>query len=263
MPRRRTNPEISLFPFLSVLCSVIGVLLLFIVLVLSTRVIAEEERYEETRDYQRPRGPGMADAVEGGIDQHSFAELEAEAKRLTDLLQQRQEKRDALTRKMQALEDLIEFRKTEFLIPAIITRPPEFDKPVPVAIVPDQGYKVDLRPIFVIVSDEGYVVQPSKQTFPVIKAEQIAKAAAAKKGAAPRKGDAVRPGVDPVLAKYLRNLNPKKEYLVFLLQPNGVAAFDEMLSYLETKHKDLRVGYEPFARNWVFANEPDSREAKK
>jgi hypothetical protein len=261
--RRRTHPDISLFPFLSVLCSVIGVLLLFIVLVLSTRVIAEEERYEETLEYRRPRAPGMADALEGGIDQRSFAELEAEIHRLTDLLQVRLEKRDALTRKMQALEDLIEYKKTEFLIPAKITRPVEFDKPVPVAIVPDQGYKNNLRPIFVVVSDEGYVVQPSKQSFPAIKQDQSTKTGPPKKAASSRKSDAVPAGVDPGLAKYLRGLNPNKEYLVFLIQPNGVAAFDEILTYVQTKHKELRFGFEPFARNWVFANEPDGSETKK
>jgi hypothetical protein len=109
----------------------------------------------------------------------------------------------------------------------------------------------------------GYVIQPSKQVFPVIKAEQNAKSGAPKKAAPPRKSDATSPAVAPALAKYLRGLNPSKEYLVFLLQPNGVSAFDEILTYLDSKHKDLRVGYEPFARNWVFANEPDNRETKR
>jgi len=47
MSRRREKIDVSMFPFLSVLCAVIGVMVLFIVLIFSTRVIEVEERYKE------------------------------------------------------------------------------------------------------------------------------------------------------------------------------------------------------------------------
>lgn len=241
MPRRRTYAEISLFPFLSVLCSVIGVLVLFVVLVLGTRVIAVEERYQQTEDHQRKPQPGRPKAIEEGIDEQSLKELQAEVDRLTEQLYQRQERRDALQQKLAALQDLIEFKKTELLVPVTVTRPREFDKAEPVAVVPDQGYNVNLRPILVEVHLQGYTIHPAQTQFPAIALDKANASAA--------------PQASPELEKFLRQVKPSKEYLVFLIHPNGVAAFDAMRRYLAEEHEEIRIGWEPFSRNWVVAND--------
>lgn len=244
MARPRSKTDVSLFPFISVLCAVIGVLVLFIVLILSTRVIVEEQRYEETEAYQRRPHPGRSNADESGVNQEIFAELEKELERLSEQLRQRQGERDALQKKLGALEDLLEFKKTELSIRFDPVRPPEFAKPEAVAIVPDRDreHKVELKPILVEVSASGYIVHPDRSTYPPITREE---------------GDSkAQYVVAPQLTSYLQRAQARRsrEYLLFLIHPNGVTAFDTMQSYLATKHKDVRMGWEPFSREWVLAN---------
>jgi hypothetical protein len=243
MARKRTSLDVSLFPFLSVLCSVIGVLVLFIVMVLSTRVVAiEEERFQETEEYKHKPLPGKPGALEEGIDEASFKELSLEVERLSQLLGERHEKKEALTQKLAALEDLLEFKKTELLVPSKAPpKPREFDKPESMQMVPEEAFQVNLRPIFVEITNQSYTIHPSQKSFPAIAS-----------GDASAKGPAV---ADPELEKFLKGINHKKEYLVLLIHPNGVAPFFGLRFYLIEKHKDIRIGWEPFSRNWKLTND--------
>ena len=122
MTRRRSQVEVSLFPFLSVLCTVIGVLVLFIVLILSTRVVEEDERFRRVAAHNRKPKPGREHVLEQGIDPQTFAALEAELSRVQHALAAREDERLRLKRKLDGLENLLEVKKTEMEVP--LTRRP-------------------------------------------------------------------------------------------------------------------------------------------
>ena len=100
MTRRRSQVEISMFPFLSVLCTVIGVLVLFIVLILSTRVVAENEKYQFTEEHTREVKAGREDVTWEGVDPEFYAAIEAELARLDVALADRIRQRDDLQAKL-------------------------------------------------------------------------------------------------------------------------------------------------------------------
>jgi hypothetical protein len=242
MPRRRSKTDVSMFPFLSVLCCVIGILILFIVLVLSTRVVVEEEKYKEIEAHQRKQRSGKPDVLAEGIDPVTYRALEGELRRLQELLEERKTKRDELRERLATLEELLQLKKDDVFVPAKVVRAPEFDKPEPVAMVPDQGVKVDLRPHFIEVSLQGYIVHPDKEVYPPLQATSAESAGAGKK---------ISPGLDKILQQI--NSRRKKEYVVFLIHPNGVEAFFELRGYLSEKYAEVQMGWEPFSREWVMA----------
>ena len=244
MRRQRSKIEVSLFPFLSVLCTVIGVLILFIVLVLSTRVVVEDERYQQTETQLGQAQAGQPQSPRHGIDAESFAALERELGRLASLLQQRERERDDLTARLQGLEALIKTRKTELLLPRALARPKELDRPERVAVVPDASYQVDLRPILVEVSLHGYTVYPERKHFPPIRKT-------------PSPGQELHVTFEKELVEYLREVDRRKEkeYLVLLVHPNGVEAFNLLRVYLADQHPKLNLGWEPFRRQWILADQ--------
>jgi hypothetical protein len=248
-----------MFPFLSVLCTVIGVLVLFIVLILSTRVIEQDELYRKTEAHQRRPTPGAPDAVEQGIDPATYDQLSAELSRLKGVLAQRQDERVRLGRKLAGLEDLLEYKKTQE-IKVDVARGREFVKPEPVVVVeesaaagPADDFKVTLKPVLLEVSSQGYTAHPSRQAFPAV----VAPADAA--------GDPTRLEVSAELKAFLATLdrNKSKEYLVFLIHPNGVQAFDNIRMYVIQHHPELRQGWEPFSREWIVVNDALNTEAAK
>lgn len=246
MPRRTNRIEISLFPFLSVLCAVIGVLVLFIVLVLSTRVVVQEEYFQRREEHTRQPRVGRPDAMEEGIDAATFETLQEELERLSDQLKARQRERDELTETLRGLEDLIETRKTELLLPRGHLRPQEFDRPEPVAVVPDADYEVSLRPNLIEVSVDGYTLHPSRAHFPPFEVDESSEPGA---------------GANPCseMAAYLQETDRRRarEYLVLLVHPNGVEGFFALRSYLAREHPDLNLGWEPFSRQWILASESE------
>ena len=54
MPRQRSTLGVDMFPFLSVLCSIIGVLMLFMMIIMSTRVTDAHEAAALARRLSRP-----------------------------------------------------------------------------------------------------------------------------------------------------------------------------------------------------------------
>jgi len=246
MGRRRTHVEVSMFPFLSVLCTVIGVLVLFIVLIMSTRVLQQDELHQKVEAHERRPQPGSPDAVEQGIDPATYSALEAELASLHTLLKQRTAEREHLARKLTSLEDLLQFKSTQQLIPHEPTRGRELVKPEPVVLVeakdgvPADGFQVRLFPILVECGLNEYTMYPSRETFPVItrsKEEEVE--------------------LCPKLRKFLSDVarRSKREYLLFLIHPNGVEAFDSIRLYVRKNHSDIRVGWEPFSREWIVVND--------
>lgn len=242
MPVRKSKIDVSMFPFLSVLCSVIGILVLFIVLVLSTRVVVESEKYQRTKEYDRRPVPGTPGALQEGVDPAAYERLEADLQSLGELVVRRKADRDRLRDRLAALEDLLEFKKTEVFITPTVVRPPEFDKPKRVAMVPDQGEMVGQQPIFIEISNKGYLVHPEKRLYPPLTRDEDAPKATVF-------------AVDAALEDFLEQVDSRRqrEYLVLLLHPNGIAPYYSLRSYLATEFSKIKIGYEPFSREWVFA----------
>ena len=251
MTRRRTKVEVTLFPFLSVLCTVIGVLVLFIVLILSTRVVEQDELYRRTEEHRREVSVGSRDAVEQGIDAATYRELESELNRLKGVLAQRVEERDRLNRKLSGLEDLVEFKKTQQLLSTGAPRGRPFAEPEQVVVLaeegaasgPSDGLSVGLKPVLIEVTSSGYTVHPERTSFPPIEKTSS------------DTGDQYLPADE--LKTFLRDLDKRKakEYVVFLIHPNGVEAFANIRIYLLLNHEKLRLGWEPFSPEWIVAND--------
>ncbi len=245
--RKRNHVQVSMFPFLSVLCTVIGVLVLFIVLILSTRVVVEDEKFRATQEHQRKPRPGRENVIEEGIDPQTRALLEAELARIERMLDDRERERYRLQRKLANLESALEFKRTELLIPLTKKpRPKPLTRPEPVHMVPDDGRRIDLAHVLVEVSSRGYTIHPSRQSFPAIQTQVT-------------DDGGFEYTIDPDLNRFLRGVDQrrKREYLLFLIHPNGVSSFDALRYYLDDHHARIRRGWEPFSRNWIVTQDQD------
>jgi hypothetical protein len=242
MARRRVNVDLTLFPFLSVLAGLIAVLMLFMIVTVSTRVLAGEDQAARAR---QPRREENKTAEPDGIDAENYDRLQVELNRLTELLVQRQSEHEALRGSVEQLKDLLEAKQAELLVPAAGGRRMgvRLGEPTPVKVIPARGHVVTKKPIFIEVNASGYVVHPEQRTYRPVD-RQPAQASARKKSAAV---------ADPELAKFLAGVAKKSNevYLVFLVHPNGASAWRGIAEYVR-EHHQLDMGWEPFSREWLL-----------
>ena len=109
-------------------------------------------------------------------------------------------------------------------------------------MIPANGFETPLKPILVEVSSRGYTIHPTRQSFPAIEEKT------------PEVGPQQQ-SLDPNLKRFLHEVERKKnrEYLVFLIHPNGIQAFESLRNYLRSNHDEIRIGWEPFSTNWIVA----------
>jgi len=197
--------------------------------------------------------PGTPGGKITGIDKPTHSKLGLELGRLRQLFSERKAQLEVLQRKLEGLEALLENKKTDLFVKVRRSPLRELAPPTDVhmvekrgyQIVPRGGHKVSLNPVFVEVKSEGYAMYPSRKQFPAI---------VAKRSDDDSSSESV---VDVKLAEFLRRVNTrrKREYLVFLIHPNGVTAYRNIRGYLYEKNYDqVRVGWEPFSRNWILTN---------
>jgi hypothetical protein len=261
MRRRNTKIDVTMFPFLSVLCGLIGVLVLFLVNVLTTRVM-------EAQDPGPPPPPpvkqhGTVDGEEG-LDSEQYEQLQRQIDDLGNLLAVRVQERADVGRRLLELEaSLAEVGDQFSLKPATVRPTPvNLDEPEAVNFVPDtRGREVKQRPVYVEINSDGYLVRPGKKIFPVIEM---------RKSGAQEKYHAV-----PELQKILKSVDDRRDtqYLLVLVHPNGTGAYKPLRRYLlqefpkETKIPQgngqilvitttrIGIGVEPFSRDWEFIAE--------
>ena len=255
MARSREETKVNLFPFLSVLCAVIGVMILFIVLTLGTRVVQQEQKYAALQEGISTPQPGKPDVLTEGIDQRNYQKLDADAARLLRSLEERKKELEGLEDRRLGLEALVEAIKDGLLVRGSRPRPHphELARPKPVVMVETDPYQfvpkgnrdlVRLTPVFVEVRSDGYTVYPSRESFPPIRLPS-------------GEEDASKLDADPALREFLKNFDDDqktRKYLVFLIHPNGVEAFHGIRVYLLLNHEKIRMGWEPFSRTWLLAN---------
>ncbi|CAN5624373.1 hypothetical protein BH23PLA1_BH23PLA1_34110 [soil metagenome] len=245
MARPRSKIELTLFPFLSVLCGLIAVLILHIFVVLET------SRAEARK---APRSP--------------------EARQTTELAKQKQD----LTREIQAIQNqlgvlddereqllrVLELRRRQDRIDAAGTgstgEPIGAPVPKQYRIVPIARGQGDLlkSPVLVEVRADQYIVsgpEPGQQTsYPTIEFDP--------------KSERLK-SIDPNLQAFLATINHQRrdKYLLFLIQPDGIDAFTNIKKYCDKLfttrdgEEERRVaspmdyfdyGFEPFSTDWVL-----------
>lgn len=241
MPARREKLDVSLFPFLSVLCTVIAVMVVLGIMILNTRVVARAEQgYKKLSAGAASRQPGSQDAPSDGIDNERYRQLEEEVTQLSQSFDERKSRMASLRLKFKELQALLESLK-DSEGERIGGAGREAGAPDPITMVPLDGQEIRLKPIFVEVRADGYTVHPSKQHFPAIQVQQEV-------------GTRLRVDLSSDLREFLTNVDTRRqqEYLVFLIHPNGATAFSTMRSYLLFNYSKLRMGWEPFARTWIM-----------
>jgi len=278
---RRSQVQLNLFPFMSVLIAMMGILMFFMIMIVSTRVIAPEDPPPTPLEGSVARGPVTADegtdqrapgekpADGTPIDEKQHAELDAQLQRLKAQLSQRADECQQLEVECWKLRDSIAAVKA-----GADLRPPPAEgetgvslgAPEKVRVVPDRGRAAQTKktPIFVEIQADKFVVHPRKTEYP---ADELAEA-----GSGLRK---FLDGVDRVR---------DREYLLMLIHPAGVSAYQKLRkcllnNYSETITEEepfglgmkrilkitktrIDVGYEPFRRDWLYLAEEQSGGAE-
>lgn len=254
MPRRQGKVELNLFPFLSILCGLIAILMLFMIVILSTRVIEDTAQAKVSLPPPPPpsrengrQTEGDKDEVSDGIPLEEYQRIEAEIDRLAGVLAQRRNEQVELARQRDRLRDLIEAKKIEQLAVTKLKKRINWGapgEPTPVDIVPAKdGPASGKVPVFIECKAEGYLVHPGETTYAPFRHE---------------KRDGSDPGLpDPAFLSFLQEVDREnaRKYLVLLVHPNGVQAFWDAKHLLERQFANLSKGYEPFAKQWRFSRQ--------
>jgi len=243
--RRGSSIGFDMFPFLSVLCSVIGVLMLFILLIVSSRVMAE------TAPPQIPPAPPPPPPRElaprpSGIAEDEYERLATEIRRMAAHLTARQKEAQVLKNDIGKLEDLIAAKEDEQLVPEYgkdRLLGVQVEKPVDVYFDEVENVRVTKTPIFVEVSADKLIVHPEKREYGI---DQL-------------KGP--RSDLQAYLAAVDRQR--KNEYLLLLIHSNGVETYEKFTEFLREKYPHpaapalsrIDTGAEPFSDGWLLISE--------
>lgn len=262
MARGRGKVEVSLFPFLSVLCCMIGVFMLFLVIILSTRVIEAQDQTRQAAKKARQKAAQGSEKPDDGqsIDAETYRALDEQLTELAGQLATKQAEQDELTRRLQALQTLLETKRDELSLAQLAgegRRALALDEPDPVRPVPDLRFRVTKKPVFVEIQLDGYLVQPEKTLYPPLTKKRV--------------GKEDHFTASPELRQFLEQVDRDRQekYLLFLVHPNGIDGYWAMRKYLNqefqvkteipqgdriliiTKSR-IDMGVEPFSVDWQF-----------
>jgi hypothetical protein len=227
--------DVSLFPFLSVLCTMIGVMMLLLLSVVGSRVL------------EAAAGPPSADEVrrQAAIGKERFEQLRGQIDQLETQLAAQRQARDELLALHSQLIDLLAAKEDQRRLKPAPDEPrrrgTRLAEKRPVRIVPDAERKVTKKPRFVEVGAAGLLAHPEKLAFAI---EQLQE-----------------PG-SPLLT-FLEQLSLRRdtEYLLLLVHPNGAKNYQILRGHLDStlgrKRHRFEIGVEPFAEEWLLAD-PDA-----
>ena len=242
---RFSEIELNLFPFLSVLVAVIGILMLFLVSIISTRVIGALTA-GGTGGEAESAGPGEDQSPLLEDQQH--AALELQIRQLAAQLIERRRECKELQNACRRLDDLVKARGdagdlgptgAADLFPGLV-----LGQPIEVEAVPDPARTDARKPIPVELSAEGCTVHSKGKTFVYDPAAN-----------------------EPSLQQFLKgvDLTKSETYLLLLVHPNGVETCYRLRGYLLEKfgtqvdfegqripRSRIDLGVEPFDRDWLL-----------
>jgi len=231
-----------MFPFLSVLCAVIGILMLFLIVIISTRVWDLSHGPQGSREPQ-PDAPPPEGTL---IEEATFKSLNEHLRRVNEMLASRRRECVDLEKQLELLDGQIESLKDEQSKDNALRgekgRVP--GAPKQVCVIPEKGFEVTRRPVFVEVSAEGFLVHPQKTRYPAT--------------------EVGRP--DSALENFLRQMDQRRreQYLLLLIHPNGTAPFRKLSQHLVKEYPDelaqiqgtnwsrIAIGVEPFSQDWLL-----------
>jgi biopolymer transport protein ExbD len=248
---RTSNVELNLFPFMSVLICVMGILMFFLIVIVSTRVFVFEPKSPTPppTPYTGEEGQPVAGPA---IPAKQYAAVDLDIRRLTVRLAQREQERQELQIACDRLEDAITAVEDDVKFSDNPSdnrqRGAILGKPEPVTIRMDPGdtrAATTKRPVFVEVQADKFVVHPQKTEYP---AAQLANPHSA-------------------LRKFLDRVDRarEREYLIVLLHPAGVSTYGALRrclrdNYFETvqhgidslQKTRIDIGVEPFSWDWLY-----------
>ena len=225
-------------------------MMLLIVLVISSR--AEPAEAESKADVSAPLPAWESAAMaETGLADDQYEQLESTILQLAAELIERQQELQQINSAILELEDLIAAKEDAVLdltagaglLPGV-----ELGIPEDVVMAPIDNQRVTKQPCYVEVTAEAYIAQPGNRRFPTSELN--------------RSGSTLRQFLDAV------DQARQKEYLVFLIHPNGVSAYKNIQNFLNENFpapsgsrasgSRIQIGKEPFSRNWQFVRQQDA-----
>ncbi len=246
MSRSSSTVELNLFPFLSVLVAVIGILILNLVSVISTRAIG----LQQATDGKRPPGhQAEAPPPVVALDESQYRDLERQIHQLGSQLVKNRASCRELEQTVRELDAQAHARGDAAALgwtgPEDAFAGLALDAPVEVQAVPDPTRSDRRIPIPVEVTAEGYVVRHPN------KIEQL-----------PSLPQDPKP-----MRQFLERLDSARDqrYLLVLVRPDGVANYKRLRGLLVSEFAHvvevdqvkqsasrIAVGVEPFDRNWLL-----------
>jgi hypothetical protein len=249
-----------MFPFLSVLCSLIGVLTLFLIGIVAGRAIGALGGSSEADPY----GAGGANgaAREPWVDETASRSYRAQIDALTRQLFDCHAECERLARLETEAEAFLEAREQEMAAAQknhglIVGRPLGAKDRVRVIPDPHETIKVLKKPILVEVTAEGFVVHPQRRPYAAAELDRA----------------------QSPLISFLEDVDKQRDvqYLLLLLHPNGKAAYVKLRRYLiahlgelavvktaggprEVPRSRIDLGVEPYSSEWELADPPGKKE---
>lgn len=238
-----------MFPFLSVLCAVIGVLMLFLIMTISTRIVQSEAVNIPDRPGPEPIGEA------GSLSPEDVENLRAKLALLNGSLEERQGEYQELLDQRARLEELLALREAEQIAAGEeLLQGVELSPQQQVVMTPEED--VRQRPRYIEVDLEGFVVHPEGRRYPV--------------GELPEMDEPLAPDhvVSTRFEQILADADERRDgqYLVFLVKPSGCDNFHRVRNYLIAKYPHIEnselsrvpMGWEPFSPDWLMIAAPRS-----
>ncbi len=243
MKPRQNSITVNVFPFLSVLCCLIGVLILFMLLLVSTRVVDAHQTAAVAP--QMEQGSGISEA--------EFGRLQDRLDQLAQQLDTRSQQLRELMERRSELQAMLALKRNEAQLASgsgLVHGVQLVDHPVCKLVPLREPGGNRKRPRFIEVDVEGFLVQPGPKRF---SSDDI-----------PTAGQQIARDADPAtpFQRYLHAAHQKRaeEYVIFLVRPNGVDAFNAAKNFVMVKYppQDPRslsaidLGWEPFSEDWAL-----------
>ena len=241
--KKPSSFDVSLFPFLSVLCALVGVFTLFLLLTMSARVMESADAAVAPQSAT----PGATSSTESGASGLSVAEherLQAEIDRLSATLAKRRNEYNELARLQSELMELLTAKQRMVAggKAAVLGRGLELEPKEDVELVPDPNVVMDKTPRFLEVTALEFVLQPERQRFPATDLRRN----------------------DSGLQAFLHELdrNRESQYLLLLIHPDGADKFQDIYRYLQQAFPSntgdlpsrIDIGFEPYSKGWELVS---------
>lgn len=231
--------ELTMFPFLGVLCGMIGVFVLFLIIIISTRAVGGAQAPLPDSPPKDDLNPNAGD-----LDEQEYRRLEQQIASVATKLVERQSELLRLQSLESELQSLLDQKRDE-AIPSDDGEGAigvELDPPQDVEMIPDPAFRVDKQWIPIEIMAEGYIVHYQ--------------------GNASRHALEEANGDDSNLTRVIDQVDARRnqEYLLLLVHPNGAAASDSLRKLIDLRYEDLNRGWEPFSKEWLlFESAPEDQ----